>query len=85
MKALKYLFHCGILAGVIVFVVGLYYMMFKAGIPYQDPTPEMTLHWTAAWYAGEACMKTGAAIFGTAVIGSIAVWLTQRRERKQQG
>ena len=34
-----------IISGMIIFVIGLYYLIIKAGIPYQDPTEELRIQY----------------------------------------
>lgn len=58
-----------LLAGFIVFLTGCYYWVIKAGIPYQDPPPELQIKYAVNMGIGEALVKNG---FITAVCGSIA-------------
>ena len=46
MNILKRLFTSILLAGILILGAGLYYMVIKAGIPYQDPTPEIQLQYS---------------------------------------
>lgn len=46
-------------AGLIMFAMGIYYCIIKAGIPYQDPTPEMTLQYAIYMGVGDVLWKTG--------------------------
>ncbi|MGN0131280.1 MAG: hypothetical protein ACI4AA_02435 [Lachnospiraceae bacterium] len=48
--------------GVIILSVGLYYYMIKAGIPYQDPTPEMLQRYNSWLKQGEVLSLTGMGI-----------------------
>ena len=57
-----------ILTGVILFLMGLYYWMIKAGIPYQDPTLEMQIQYTVDMRIGEILMGNG---FLIAICGGI--------------
>ncbi len=57
-----------ILAGIILFVIGLYYSMIKAGIPYQDPTLEMQIQYTIDLRIGEILMGNG---FRIAICGGV--------------
>lgn len=58
-----------ILAGIILLFIGLYYSMIKAGIPYQDPPPELQIQYAVYMGIGEILLKNGflAAICGGAV------------------
>lgn len=57
-----------ILAGIIVLFIGLYYWMIEAGIPYQDPTPELQLKYAVNTEIGEILIGKG---FAIAVCGGI--------------
>jgi biotin transporter BioY len=57
-----------IISGIIIFVVGVYYLMIKAGIPYQDPTPEMQLQYSVNMEVGNVLIKLGLCM---TVVGSI--------------
>ena len=49
-----------LLAGVLMLALGLYYLVVKAGVPYQDPTPEMQLRYAVDQGVGAALLKLGA-------------------------
>lgn len=51
-----------ILLGVIVFAAGLAYGSIYAGIPYQDPTPEMQAEWNRSNDIANLIMSTGGLI-----------------------
>ncbi len=70
-EKLKTLIHAIMLSGIFVFVLGLYFMFIKTGLPYQDPTPEMTIRWMAYNTAGEACALYGMSIFVLGLVGRI--------------
>lgn len=75
MKAkLKALVHAILLSGVFVLILGLYFVGIKAGIPYQDPTTEMTIRWMAYQSAGEVCARFGISIFAFGLVG----WLVNK-------
>lgn len=57
-----------ILAGIILFVMGLYYSMIKAGIPYQDPPVELQIRYAVYVEIGEILQKNGLLI---AICGGI--------------
>ena len=46
-------------AGLIILAVGVYYMVFKAGIPYQDPTVEMQIQYAVNYGIGDVLLKLG--------------------------
>jgi len=58
-----------VLAGGILVLIGVYFLVCKAGLPYQDPTPEMTIRYSAYWMAGTITFEWGAAL---AVLGGAA-------------
>ena len=67
-----------ILAGLAIFVGGWLYDIVFAGIPYQDPTPELS-----ARYKFHASIASGIRWFGFIVlIGGIVFAIIQRRRRK---
>ena len=57
-----------ILAGIILLVIGLYYSMIKAGIPYQDPPIEIQIQYAVYVEIGEILQKNG---FLIAICGGI--------------
>lgn len=73
-----------ILAGIIVFFIGLYYWMIKAGIPYQDPTLELQIKYAIDIGIGETLLEKG---FGIAVCGGLTrllfEWILKKQQKKQ--
>lgn len=67
-----------LLSGLIILVIGLYYLVIKAGIPYQDPTVEMQVQYAIHYGIGSVLSKTGLIL---AVIGGIARVIAWRVER----
>ena len=57
-----------LLAGLIILVIGLYYLIIKSGIPYQDPTVEMQIQYAINEGIGSILSKTGLVL---AVCGGI--------------
>ncbi len=55
-----------VLAGVIIFVIGAYYEVIKAGIPYQDPPLELQIQYAVNLGIGDALCSIG---FFTVVYG----------------
>lgn len=56
---LKRLFASLVLAGLFILGIGLYYLVLKAGLPFQDPTPEIQLQYLINTGIGEVLTKTG--------------------------
>lgn len=48
-----------IMFGVVILLIGFYYEGVKAGIPYQDPTPELTQKYLNNIYTGHTLYKIG--------------------------
>lgn len=57
-----------ILAGVIVFFIGLYYSIVKAGIPYQDPPLELQIKYAVNMEIGDILVGKG---FVIAICGGV--------------
>lgn len=55
----RWIFNSIILAGVIIFFIGLYYWMIKAGIPYQDPPLELQIQYAVNMRIGEILLGNG--------------------------
>ena len=83
MKAIKILLDIVIVAGVIMLFAGLYFWLIKAGIPYQDPTPEMQMQYAKNLRTGEALIAVGFLVSIFAPIPRIIVGIVARR-RKQR-
>lgn len=48
-----------IIAGIIISTIGFYYSVFKAGIPYQDPSPELQMQYEINYNIGNIMTKVG--------------------------
>ena len=48
-----------LLSGIIILVTGLYYLIIKAGIPYQDPPLELQIKYTVNMEIGNILTKIG--------------------------
>lgn len=48
-----------IIAGIIIFLTGLYYCVVKAGIPYQDPPLELRIEYEVNTGIGNILMANG--------------------------
>lgn len=72
-----------IMAGGIILLIGLYYSMVKAGIPYQDPPPALQIQYAVNMGIGETLVGIGFAIAlcGTAV--RLILWLVRKIGRKK--
>lgn len=57
-----------IIAGIIILLIGLYYCVVKAGIPYQDPPIELQIQYAVNMGIGDVLVGKG---FVIAVCGGI--------------
>ena len=63
---------------ILVLIIGFYFSWGKAGIPYQDPTPEMTTKYMFYWNMGNKFLLIGFII----LIISVAFWIIIVRLKK---
>lgn len=68
-----------LLAGVIIFFIGVYYCVIKAGIPYQDAPPELQMQYAVHMEIGETLVKNGFLIFAGAGIIRLSARLILKR------
>lgn len=71
-----------ILAGLLLFFIGLYYWVIKAGIPYQDPTLELQIQYAVNMGIGNILVRSGLVI---AICGGIIRLLAEMIWRKYHG
>ncbi len=64
-----------IILGIIILSIGLYYLIIKAGIPYQDPTPELQIQYEKNMSIGETISMVGFCITTVAAICRIVAGL----------
>ena len=69
LRLCKSLFNGLIIAGIIILGVSLYYLIIKAGIPYQDPTEELRIKYAVNMGIGDELFKVGLI---TLVIGALS-------------
>ncbi|MBD5470095.1 MAG: hypothetical protein HDR19_02960 [Lachnospiraceae bacterium] len=70
-----------IFAGVIVFCIGLYYWIVKAGIPYQDPPLELQIQYAVHSRIGELLLGTGFQIAVCSGIFRFLLWILWRKKQ----
>lgn len=63
-----------ILAGMIILLIGMYYWIVKAGIPYQDPPLELQIQYAVNMGIGNALVKDGLLI--TICAGTVRLLFT---------
>ena len=81
MKILKSVFTSIVFAGILVLVIGLYYMVIKAGIPYQDPTPEIQLQYSINMGIGDVLTKMGLCTIMTGAICRIVIGFLSKKKK----
>ena len=81
-SAIRNILNGMIIAGVIVLVIGLYYWMIKAGIPYQDPTEELRIQYVINMGIGDALIRNGFKILILGVVCRLVMLVLNRREAK---
>jgi len=80
MNALKKIFSSLIISGAIILLIGLYYMMIKAGIPYQDPTTEMQIQYEINMGIGNVLSLTGFCMTVIAVIIRVVLGVVSKKK-----
>lgn len=78
---LSQIFNSVILAGGIIFLIGAYYSVIKAGIPYQDPPLELQIQYAVNMGIGEILTGKG---FLIAICGGIIRLLLGAARKKQE-
>lgn len=73
-----------LLAGATVFVIGLYYWIVKAGIPYQDPPLELQIQYTVNETIGKTLLADGFWLLLGGGTLRLFLWLTGRKRPKKQ-
>lgn len=68
---LKKIFLALLFAGLILVFIGLYYMVIKAGIPFQDAPPELQMRYERDMQIGGALVKYGFVVLVAGFAGRI--------------
>lgn len=66
-----------IACGAALVVAGLAYDLAFAGLPYQDPTPEMHENWLFHKDIADKITFIGFGIFGTGIVWKTGLWLAR--------
>lgn len=72
-----------IIAGIVIWIIGVYYFMIKSGIPYQDPPLDLWIQYEVDARIGDILMGSG---FKIAVCGGMIRFilnLVWKRSQKQ--
>lgn len=72
-----------ILAGILLCLMGFYYSMVKAGIPYQDPPLELQIQYAVYMGTGEILLKNGFLITICGGIIRLLLWLIYRKRQQK--
>ena len=83
MNAVRKFFSSCLLAGVVVMGLGVYFLMFKAGIPYQDPPLELQIRYAIDKGTGEALFTTGLVLAVAGLAGRVAAKSADRLSGKK--
>ena len=71
-----------IASGATLIVSGFAYDLSFAGLPYQDPTPEMQDRWLFHKGMAGRIMQTGAIVLGIGGVWIAILWIMRRLERR---
>ena len=63
------------MAGFALVLIGFVYDMLFAGIPYQDPTPEMQSRWVFHQSVADVFYVTGAVILLLGLLAAPVIWI----------
>lgn len=72
-----------LLLGVVVFLAGFVYDVLFAGIPYQDPTPELAARYAFHSGVAEAIRGVGGVFLGVGLFSLLARLILSRVKRKK--
>ena len=79
MNKIKNAFRVIIVIGVIILLIGLYYLIIKAGIPYQDPTFEMQILYAKNMYIGDTLTTLGIITLVLGIAGRIVTGIISKK------
>ena len=77
---LKNLSLAFLLAGVIILLIAAYYSIVKAGIPYQDPPPELQIKYAVDAGIGDELFKTGLIVAALGILGRMISRILDKRQ-----
>jgi len=77
-NALRNLIAIAVLLGILLIGAGFAYDVVYAGLPYQDPTPEMTLRFNHHKAIAKRIMHAGGLVFAVGIVSGILSLLTGR-------
>lgn len=73
---------CGtvLTAGLVILLIGAYYALVRAGIPYQDPTAEMQLRYAINAGIGRTLLIVGGAMTAAGGVARLLLWRSSKKE-----
>ena len=77
---LKNLSLAFLLAGVIILLIAAYYSIVKAGIPYQDPPPELQIQYAVNTGIGDELFKAGLIVVALGILGRMISRILDKRQ-----
>lgn len=72
------------MTGGIILLIGLYYSMVKAGIPYQDPPLELQIQYAVNLGIGETLTGKGFAIALCGAAARLILWLARKANGRRR-
>ena len=72
-----------VLAGILIFFIGVYYCVVKAGIPCQDPPLELRIQYAIHMGIGEILVKDGFLILLAGGAGRLLLKVVLRKRQKK--
>ena len=82
MNILKRILSSFIIAGMIILMIGLYYAILKAGIPYQDAPLDLQIQYTVDAGIGKILTITGFCMTAVFAVLRIAAGLIGRKKKQ---
>ena len=73
-----------LLFGIVTLIIGFYYSAAKAGIPYQDPTPEMTEKYLSFANIGDKIMLIGLIIIIAAIALLVLIKIAKKLRKSHE-
>lgn len=83
-RVIKEISSAALFAGIIIFAIGAYYAVIKAGLPYQDPTIELQIRYATYYGVGDILLKWGSALALCGAIVRSILWWSCRKERNAE-
>lgn len=73
-----------LLAGLIILAIGAYFLLIKAGIPYQNPTAELEVQYIVNYGIGNILSKLGMLLALSGGTVRLISWLICRKDRNAE-